>query len=40
MYPCETLKILDGLNLSMPDRDKIFFKNLEAVTGRKLVKSG
>jgi uncharacterized protein len=39
MYPRETLKILDGLNLSMPDRDKIFFKNLEAVTGRELVKS-
>jgi len=36
MYPRETLKILDGLNLSVPDRDKIFFKNLEAVTGRKL----
>jgi aminocarboxymuconate-semialdehyde decarboxylase len=40
MYPRETLKIVDGLNLSMPDRDKIFFKNLETVTGRKLVKSG
>jgi hypothetical protein len=31
------LKILDDLDLSMPDRDKIFFKNLEVVTGRKLV---
>jgi uncharacterized protein len=39
MYPRETLKILDGLNLSMTDRDKIFFKNLETVTGRKLVTS-
>ena len=40
MYPRETLKILDGLNLSTSDRDKIFFKNLEAVTERKLVKLG
>jgi aminocarboxymuconate-semialdehyde decarboxylase len=39
MYPRETLKILDGLNLSKADQDKIYFKNLEAVTGRKLVKS-
>jgi aminocarboxymuconate-semialdehyde decarboxylase len=39
MYPRETLKILEGLNLSKADQDKIYFKNLEAVTGRKLVKS-
>ena len=39
MYPRETLRILDSLNLSKADQDKIFFKNLEAVTGRKLVKS-
>jgi len=39
MYPRETLRILESLELSKTDRDKIFFKNLEAVTGRKLVKS-
>jgi aminocarboxymuconate-semialdehyde decarboxylase len=39
MYPRETLRILDSLDLSKVDRDKIYFKNLEAVTGRTLVKS-
>ena len=39
MYPRETLRILDSLDLSKTDRDKIYFKNLEAVTGRALVKS-
>ena len=39
MYPRETLRILDSLDLSKADRDKIYFKNLEAVTGRTLVKS-
>jgi aminocarboxymuconate-semialdehyde decarboxylase len=39
MYPRETLRILDSLDLSKTDRDKIYFKNLEAVTGRTLVKS-
>ena len=39
MYPRETLRILESLNLSKADQDKIYFKNLEAVTGRKLVKS-
>jgi uncharacterized protein len=39
MYPRETLRILDKLNLPKADADKIFFKNLEAVTGRVLVKS-
>jgi uncharacterized protein len=38
MYPRETLRILDSLNLPKADQDKIYFKNLEAVTGRKLVK--
>jgi aminocarboxymuconate-semialdehyde decarboxylase len=37
MYPRETLRILDSLDLSNADRDKIYFKNLEAVTGRRLV---
>jgi uncharacterized protein len=36
MYPRETLRILEKLNLPRADQDKIFFKNLEAVTGRKL----
>ena len=39
MYPRETLRILEKQNLSKVDQDKIFYKNLEAVTGRKLVKS-
>jgi uncharacterized protein len=37
MYPRETLRILDSLDLSQADRDRIYFQNLEAVTGRKLV---
>jgi uncharacterized protein len=39
MYPRETMRILDELNLSKTDQEKIYFKNLEAVTGRKLTKS-
>src|ERR1700721_837711 len=38
MYPRETLRILEKQNLLKEDQDKIFYKNLEAVTGRKLVK--
>jgi aminocarboxymuconate-semialdehyde decarboxylase len=38
MYPRETLRILESLDLPKADRDKIYFKNLEAVTGRQLVK--
>jgi predicted TIM-barrel fold metal-dependent hydrolase len=37
MYPRLTLQILDSLNLSRADREMIDYKNLEAVTGRKLV---
>ena len=37
-YIRETIKILDSLDLSNTDRDKIYFKNLEKLTGRKLVK--
>ena len=32
-------RILESLDLSPADRDRIFFRNLEAVTGRKLVGS-
>ena len=39
MFPRETLRILEKQNLTKADRDKIFYKNLEAITGRKLVKS-
>jgi predicted TIM-barrel fold metal-dependent hydrolase len=39
MYPRETLRILEKLDLSKADRDKIYFKNLEAVTGRQLVEA-
>jgi uncharacterized protein len=38
MYPRETLKILDSLKMDPVTSDKVFYKNLEAVTGRKLVK--
>jgi aminocarboxymuconate-semialdehyde decarboxylase len=37
MYPRETLRILEKLDLSKADQDRIYFKNLEAVTGRRLV---
>ena len=37
-YIRETIKILDGLELSKADRDKIYFGNLERLTGRKFVK--
>jgi aminocarboxymuconate-semialdehyde decarboxylase len=38
MYPRETLKILDSLKMDKATADKVFYKNLEAVTGRKIVK--
>jgi len=38
MYPRETLRILESLNLDKESSDKIFYKNLERITGRKLVK--
>jgi uncharacterized protein len=38
MYPRETLKILDSLQMDKATADKVFYKNLEAVIGRKLVK--
>lgn len=37
-YIRETIKIFDSLDLPQADRDKIYFKNLEALTGTKLVK--
>ncbi len=33
-----TLEIFEKLDLSKTDREMIYYKNLEAVTGRKLVK--
>jgi uncharacterized protein len=38
MYIRETLKILDGLDLSKQDRERIYRGNLEALVGKKLVK--
>jgi hypothetical protein len=38
MYPRETLRILDRLKLDKTTTDKVFYGNLEAVTGKKLVK--
>jgi predicted TIM-barrel fold metal-dependent hydrolase len=37
-YIRETLKILDSLDLSKEDRDKIYYKNIEKLTGKKFVK--
>jgi predicted TIM-barrel fold metal-dependent hydrolase len=37
-YIRETIKIIDGLDLTREERDKIYYKNLEKLTGRKLVK--
>jgi aminocarboxymuconate-semialdehyde decarboxylase len=37
-YIRETLKILDSLDLTKEQRDKIYYKNLEAMTGVKLVR--
>ena len=34
----DMLKILESLPMSKSDRDKIYFRNLEAMTGVKLVK--
>jgi len=38
MYIRETLKILDSLPMSKADREKIYYKNFEAMCGLKLVK--
>jgi predicted TIM-barrel fold metal-dependent hydrolase len=38
MYPRETLRILDSLNIPKADREAIDYKNLEKDTGVKLVK--
>jgi predicted TIM-barrel fold metal-dependent hydrolase len=38
MFPRETLKILDSLKMDKATSDKVFYKNLEAVTGKRLVK--
>ncbi len=38
MYPRVTLEILDSLKMDKATSEKVFYKNLEAVTGKKLVK--
>jgi predicted TIM-barrel fold metal-dependent hydrolase len=38
-YIRETLKILDGLDLSKESREKIYYKNLERITGKTFVKA-
>ena len=38
MYPRETLSSLDSLKLDKATAEKVFYKNLEAATGKKLVK--
>ena len=38
MFPRVTLEILDSLKMDKATSEKVFYKNLEAVTGKKLVK--
>jgi len=38
MFPRETLRVLEELNLDKETSDKIFYKNLARITGRNLVK--
>ena len=38
MYPRVTLEILEALKMDKATSEKVFYKNLEAVTGKKLVK--
>ncbi|MGC1446863.1 MAG: amidohydrolase family protein, partial [Xanthobacteraceae bacterium] len=38
LFPRVTLEILDSLKMDKTTHDKVFYKNLEAVTGKKLVK--
>jgi aminocarboxymuconate-semialdehyde decarboxylase len=37
MYIRETLKIIDGLDISEADREKIYFRNIETLTGKTFV---
>jgi uncharacterized protein len=37
-YTRETLKIVDALDLSKEDRDKVYYKNLERITGKTFVR--
>jgi predicted TIM-barrel fold metal-dependent hydrolase len=37
-YTRETLKIVDSLDLSKDDRDKVYYKNLERITGKTFVR--
>jgi aminocarboxymuconate-semialdehyde decarboxylase len=37
-YIRETLRILESVDLTKAQRDNIYYKNLEAITGRKFVK--
>jgi aminocarboxymuconate-semialdehyde decarboxylase len=37
MFPRVTLEIMESLNLPKADHDKVFFQNLELITGKKLV---
>jgi aminocarboxymuconate-semialdehyde decarboxylase len=36
-YIRETIKIIDGLDISQADRDKIYFGNIEKLTGKRFV---
>jgi len=38
-YIRETIKIIDGLDISKEDREKIYFRNIEKLTGKTFVKA-
>jgi aminocarboxymuconate-semialdehyde decarboxylase len=38
-YIRETIKIIDGLDISKADREKIYFRNIEKLTGKTFVKA-
>ena len=38
MFPRVTIQILDSLDLTKEDRDRIYYKNLEGITGKTFVK--
>ena len=38
MYIRETIRILDALDLTKEQRDQVYYKNLERITGKRFVK--
>jgi aminocarboxymuconate-semialdehyde decarboxylase len=38
MYIRETLRIIDALDITKEQRDQVYYKNLERITGKTFVK--